>query len=336
MIVEPQSKRGDHLVAIWDSPPASPGELEPRQLLLLCHMDTVFEKGWLIDHPLRLVNDAPGGARLYGPGVVDMKAGICLVLSVMQVFRDAGIHPRHRLVALFTSDEEVGSKSSRSLIETYASQSDLVLCLEAGMPDNGLKTARKGTGEMVITAHGIASHAGVDHEKGRNAIEELCHHLLAVQKLTDASTGTTTSVGKVMGGGRTNVVPDYARAVVDLRIPDQQEAQRIKTWAQSIQPVLDGARVEAEVWFDRPPMPRDALMASTFSRAREIAAKLGIDLNEGSTGGGSDANFVAALGRPVLDGLGAVGGGAHSENEYLLVDSLAQRAALLAALMMEW
>jgi len=332
---EAQAKRGDQLVARWDEKDGA-AVPPPKGILLLCHMDTVYELGWLEKHPLRFEDDQEGGRRLYGPGVVDMKAGIVILLTVMKVLQKKGEMPRRRVTALFTSDEEVGSATSRGLIEALAREAELVLCLEAGMANGGLKTARKGTGEMVIETRGKAAHAGVDHEKGVNAIEELSHHIQSAQALTDYTSGTTASVGKVSGGTRTNVVPDEARAVVDLRVPNRAEAERIERWAQALQPALQGAEVRARVKFDRPPMPRDALMAKTFARAEEIAAQLGMTLKEGSTGGGSDANFVAALGVPVLDGLGAIGGSAHSEGEYLLVKSLAERAALLSGILTEW
>jgi glutamate carboxypeptidase len=222
------------------------------------------------------------------------------------------------------------------LIERTALQAELALCLEPALPDGSLKTARKGTGELVITTTGQAAHAGVDHARGRNAIEELAHHILAVQGLTDYATGTTLSVGKVEGGTRTNVVPDWARAVVDLRVPTAAEAGRIRQWASSAQPYLEGTCVTVSVHQDRPPMPRDALMAATFHKVQAIGTSLGLQFGEGSTGGGSDANYVAPLGIPVMDGLGPIGEGAHSEREVVFIESLPERAALLAALLTGW
>jgi glutamate carboxypeptidase len=217
-----------------------------------------------------------------------------------------------------------------------AAQAELVLCLEPALANGALKTARKGTGDIEIVARGKAAHAGVDHEKGCNAIEELAHHILAVQRLTDYGRGTTLSVGLVSGGTRSNVVPDEARAVVDVRVAVPEELVRIRQWAQARQPVLEGAQVAIHVKADRPPMPRDATMVATFQKVQAIGSRLGLALAEGSTGGGSDANLVAPLGAPVIDGLGGVGDGAHSEREYVMIPSLTDRAALLAAILTEW
>jgi glutamate carboxypeptidase len=320
--IDQQTRAGNHLIARWGSLPGQTG------ILVLCHMDTVFEKGTLTRRPLQ-----QQAGKLFGPGILDMKSGIVLLLSAVRLLQESGQFPERPITALFTSDEETGSLTSRSLIENLARQAELVLCLESALPDGSLKTARKGTGDIHIKTTGRAAHAGVDHAKGRNAIEELAYHILAVQRLTDYTTGTTVSVGIVRGGTRVNVVPDLAEAVVDIRVSTIAEADRLRDWARSVTPVMEGTGVSVTVRQDRPPMPRDAIMAATFSKVQAIGSQLGLNLGEGSTGGGSDANFVAALGIPVMDGLGAVGEGAHSEGEYVLVDSLPERAALLAALL---
>jgi glutamate carboxypeptidase len=320
-----QEKAGDHLVARWNS------DSEGEHILFLCHMDTVYDLGTLTQRPVRIEHE-----RLYGPGSLDMKAGIAMLLTAVRVLQEKGAFPQRPITALFTSDEETGSFKSRALIERLAEQADLVLCLEAALADGSLKTARKGTGDLKIVTRGVASHAGADHAGGRNAIEELAHHILAVQRLTDYSTGTTLSTGVVGGGTRANVVPDEAHALVDLRVSNLEEAERIRQWAREVKPVLDGTSVSVTVRQDRPPMPRDALMTVTFEKARLIAEGIGLSLGEGSTGGGSDANFVAALGKPVLDGLGAIGEGGHSEREYVYIPSLPQRTALLAAMLTAW
>ena len=240
------------------------------------------------------------------------------------------------VTALFTSDEEIGSERSRPLIERLAREAALVLCLEPCLPDGSLKTERKGIGEMLIRARGRSTHAGADHENGRNAIEELAHHILAAQQLTDYRRGTTVSVGVVRGGTRSNVVPDEAWAEVDYRVARPEEAERLAAWMRDRRPVTRGTTVEVTGGLNRPPMPRDEIMARTFARAQQIAASLGLKIGEGSTGGGSDANFVAPLGVPVLDGLGALGNGAHSEREHVVISSLPERTALLAALLSAW
>jgi glutamate carboxypeptidase len=320
---DPQPVAGNNLVARWGSGPGG--------ILVMCHMDTVWDLGTLERMPL-----VEREGRLYGPGVCDMKGGIALFLSVLRVLKVQGCWPRHPLTALLTSDEETGSLSSRPLIEDLARQAGIVLCLEPAMANGALKTARKGTGDITITVHGRAAHAGVDHEKGRNAIEELAHHILSVQKLTDYASGTTVNVGVIRGGTRSNVVPDEAHAEVDFRVTLSGEVARLESWAAGLQPVIPGACVSATVMVNRPPMPRDTVMAAAFQRAQSLAGELGMSLKEGSTGGGSDANFVAPLGVPVLDGLGVVGDGAHSEREHLVIASLPERAALLAALLTDW
>ena len=268
-----------------------------------------------------------------------MKGGIAVFLSAMRRLREVGggmpALPRP-VLALFTSDEETGSESSRSLIEARAQGAAAAFVMEPAMNGGALKTSRKGTGEIIITAHGKAAHAGSDHARGRNAIEELAHHILSVQKLTDYSRGTTTNVGIVQSGSRTNVVPDEAVAWVDFRISSPAEVERLRGWAAGLQPVIPGCTVQATVTTNRPPMPRDATMVLAFQKAQAVARQLGLELPEASSGGGSDANFVAPLGTPILDGLGVRGDGAHSEGEFMYIASLPERAALLAALLTQW
>jgi glutamate carboxypeptidase len=300
-------------------------------ILMMCHMDTVFEVGTTLQRPFR-----QDGEKAYGPGVLDMKGGIAILASVLRSYQRENVWPEWPITVLLTGDEETGSTASRRLIEEQAAKAALVLCMEPALASGALKTARKGTGAISITTRGVATHAGADHERGRNAIEELAHHVLAAQKLTDYSHGTTVNVGVIQGGTRTNVVPDSARAEADFRVYDLEEIKRLEAWAQDLKPVIDGAGVSAEVSVNRPPMTRDALMRQTFAKAQAIAREIGIELGEGSTGGGSDANFVAPLGVAVLDGLGAIGEGAHSEREHILIRSLPERAALLAALLSNW
>jgi glutamate carboxypeptidase len=317
---------GDQVLGRWD-----PTGRDEIGVLTLCHLDTVYSLGTLASQPCRQVD-----GRLMGPGTMDMKGSIAMLLTVLRAFRETGAWPAGPITTLFTSDEETGSDTSRELIETLARRADLVLCLEPCLPDGSLKTWRKGVGDFEITVRGKAAHAGADHERGRNAIEELAYQILAIQKLTDYAQGTTVNVGVVAGGSRTNVVPDLARAHVDLRVMTVAEGDRISAWLRQLKPVLNGTTIEVSGGLNRPPMPRDERMAATFARASAIASRLGMSVSEGGTGGGSDANFVAPLGVPVLDGLGALGNGAHSEREHVLIASLAERTALLAALLSEW
>jgi glutamate carboxypeptidase len=323
VVVDPQVAVGDNVYGRWGA--------GRDGVLLLCHLDTVHDLGSLARMPVRAVE-----GRLYGPGVIDMKAGVAMALTALAMLREAKAWPDRPVTALFTSDEEIGSGHSRPLIERLAREAALVLCLEPCLPDGSLKTERKGIGEMLIRVRGRSTHAGADHENGRNAIEELAHHILAAQQLTDYSRGTTVSVGVVRGGTRSNVVPDEAWAEVDYRVARPEEAERLAAWMRARTPLTRGTTVEVTGGLNRPPLPRDEIMARTFARAQQIAAGLGLRLGEGSTGGGSDANFVAPLGVPVLDGLGALGNGAHSEREHVVIGSLPERTALLAALLSAW
>jgi glutamate carboxypeptidase len=326
--VDAQPEVGDHVVARWG---VSHGSEEDAGLLLLCHMDTVYDLGTLARQPC-IETDG----KLMGPGTVDMKASIGMVLTALEALRETRRWPQRPVTALFTSDEETGSRFSRVLIEALARQAGLVLCLEPCLPDGSLKTWRKGVGDFEIVIHGRGAHAGADHERGRNAIEELAHHVLAFQRLTDYSAGTTVNVGVISGGSRSNVVPHEARAHIDMRVKTAAEADRIIAWMQARQPVIPGTSLKITGGLNRPPMPRDDLMVRTFHKAQQIAATAGIKLTEGGTGGGSDANFVAPLGVPVLDGLGALGNGAHSDREHIDIASLPERTALLAALISAW
>jgi glutamate carboxypeptidase len=320
-----QPVRGDQLVAEWGSNEQKNG------ILIMSHMDTVHPIGTLAHMPL-----VERDGCLYGPGVEDMKAGIAMLLTVLRALRDKGAWPARPITALFTTDEEIGSDTSRDLIERLAGRSALVLCLEPAMPDGSLKTWRKGVGDFELISHGLAAHAGTDHRVGRNAIEELAHQILAIQKMTDYEKGTTLNIGVVNGGTRPNVVPAEARALIDLRVIEPGEAERVTQRLLSLEPVLEGTSLEVKGGLNRPPMPRDARMIQAFKKAQTIASGLGMRLTEGGTGGGSDANFVAPLGIPVLDGLGAVGDGAHSEREHIQISSLPERTALLAAILTEW
>jgi glutamate carboxypeptidase len=323
VIVDKQAEVGHNLYGRWGAGTGG--------TLILCHLDTV--------HPLGSVARRPIGerdGRWYGPGALDMKASLSMVLTVLAGLRERAEWPARSITALFTSDEEGSSLRSRPLIEALAREAELVLCLEPGLPDGSLKTERKGVGWMTMTALGRTAHPGTDPAKGCNAIEELAHHILAAQALTDRGSGTTVNVGVVQGGTRANVVPDEARAELNFRVASVEEADRLGAWMKSRQPVLDGARVTVTGGLYRMPMVRDETMRATFARAREIARGIGHSLTEGSTGGGSDGSLVAALGVPVLDGLGPLGDGAHTEDEYVIIASLPERAALLAALLTDW
>lgn len=313
---------GDHVISRW-------GGTGKRPILLLCHMDTVFPLGTLSKMPYR---EADG--KIFGPGVSDMKASIAIAFAGVD---DALKNGMNRPVTLLcTSDEEIGSHTSREHIERLARESELVLVMEPGMMDGALKTWRKGGGGFRVRTKGRAAHAGGDHEKGRNAIEEMAHQILAIQKMTDYTVQTTLNVGVVQGGTVSNVVPDECVVEVDMRLMQPGEWERVNALMHSLKPVLDGTSVEVTGDLNRGPMPFDERMKITFEKAKSIAARIGMELKAGGTGGVSDANFVAPLGIPVLDGLGAVGEGYHSEREYIFADSIPQRVKLLSALLQNW
>jgi glutamate carboxypeptidase len=310
----PVEKFGNHLCVRFS------GASTPR-ILLLGHTDTVWPAGEIARRPFKI-----DGSRATGPGVFDMKGGIALMWMALQALKERPV------TVLLTSDEEVGSNSSRALIEAEANQCGTVLVLEPSLPGGALKTARKGVGRFTVKAIGSAAHAGVEPEKGVNAIEEISRQILKLQKMTDTARGTTVTVGVVKGGTRSNVVPAEAAAEIDVRVASLGEAERVIKMIQALEPELPGARLEIHGGLSRPPMERTSDTAGLFKAAQKISAGLGIELKEGSTGGASDGNFTASLGIPTLDGLGAIGGGAHAIDEWVDIDSLPQRAALIAAL----
>ena len=313
------AKFGDHLRVRFS------GESQ-ESILILGHTDTVFPADEASRRPFKIEN---GLAK--GPGVFDMKAGIVLAWWAIRDLVEKGPLKRS-LTVLLTSDEEVGSHSSRELIETEASQARCVLVLEPSLPGGAAKTARKGVGRFTIKAIGRAAHAGVDPETGVNAIEEIAHQVIRVHQMANRERGTTVNVGVIQGGTRTNVVPAEAAIEVDARIASVEEAARLTREIRGLEPRLAGATLEIRGGINRPPMERTTETARLFGIARSVAVELGIDLQEGATGGASDGNFTAAMGIPTLDGLGAVGGFPHGLGEFVDVNSLPDRAALIAGL----
>lgn len=328
----PIKEAGNHIIARFASSGAE-SKVESQgkgSILLLCHMDTVFPLGTLEKMPFR---EADG--KLFGPGVLDMKSGIVISLAALEELGQSGDLNRP-ITLLCTSDEETGSLTSETLIKELAQKSELVLVMESALLDGSLKTWRKGVGEFWVRVTGRAAHAGGAHEEGRNAIEEISHQVLIIQKLTNYERGTTLNVGVIHGGTVSNVVPEEAVIQVDARVLQPGEWERIEAEMQALKPILDGTSLQITGGLNRPPMPFDKTMKSTFEKAKSIAKDIGIELKAGGTGGGSDANFVAPLGIPVLDGLGAIGEGLHSEREFIFEDSLQERAKLLAALLRNW
>ena len=300
--------------------------ISPKPILLLGHLDTVWPLGTLKSMPCRLSE-----GRLWGPGTLDMKAGIAMAFTALEILLEAGLL-RREIILLLNGDEEIGSPASRPLIERLARDCDAVYVLE---PAQGLayKTARKGTGDWKIAVEGVAAHAGVDFEKGANAIRELARVVETVSGWTDLKRGLTVSVGTIGGGTKSNVIPRKAWAEVDVRIARAADGTRIVRKFAALRP--SGPRYALTVTgaIHRPPMERSRGTARLFLKAQALARELGIALDEAATGGASDGNFTAALGIPTLDGMGAVGDGAHASHESVLVEHLAPRTALLAGML---
>lgn len=300
-----------------------------HQVLLLGHFDTVWPVGQIAQMPVIRRDD-----QLRGPGVLDMKGGIALGMLAVRALLSVAPPTHHRVVMLWTTDEETGSATSRALLEDEARRSDAVLVLEPALPGGVLKTRRKGCGQYEVIVRGQAAHAGVDPGKGVSAIRELARQILAVDALQDLSRGVSVNVGIVSGGSRPNVVAAEARATVDVRAPTASDAARVDTAIRALTPQLPGAVVEIRGGFERPPMERTPGVASLYNLAQSVGETLNQQIGEGATGGGSDGNFCAALGVPTLDGLGAVGDGAHALHEHVVISALVPRATLLAALLL--
>jgi glutamate carboxypeptidase len=319
-----QKLRGDHLFVDTRLGLARP----QGQILLLGHMDTVYDIGTLQRMPWRVA-----GGRARGPGVFDMKSGLTIALLAAQLLRELRITPKKRIVCLWTTDEEIGSDSSRKFIECEARRSDAVLVLE---PSTGLagkvKTARKGVGDAEIIVTGRAAHAGLNPEDGINAVHELALQIERIMRLNDPKRGTTVSVNVVEGGSRSNVIADHARALVDLRATTMAEARALEKRLHALKPILPGAKLEIRGGINRPPMERKN-SAALFRHAQVLADDMGLELGESFVGGGSDGNFTAALGVPTLDGLGGVGEGAHAQHENIVIRALPARVALIAGLL---
>jgi glutamate carboxypeptidase len=323
-ITDPTS--GDQLQVSFSVPEAK----SERPGLLLCHYDTVWSLGTIEIQPFRVAGD-----KAYGPGVYDMKASHVMVEYALRGIADLGLRIPRPLTILFTSDEEIGSLASRSLIEDQAGQSEYVLVLEPPTVEGALKTARKGVGGFTLKIKGRAAHAGSQPELGISAITELAHQILYLQGLADIKKGTTVNVGVIEGGTRSNVIPAQATAHIDLRAWTPQEAERVEKAIREMKPILPGVGLEISGGINRPPMVRNQAGADLFHKAHQVGEKLGFDFQEGSTGGGSDGNFTAALGVPTLDGLGAMGDGGHAVHEHILLSHLPERTSFLAALLVE-
>jgi glutamate carboxypeptidase len=320
-----QKLRGDQLRVTWWPQKSRPA----GQFLVLGHYDTVYSSGSLTKMPFRI-----SGGKAYGPGIFDMKTGITQALFALETLQQTKAPLTHRLVFLWTSDEEIGSDVSRKLIEAEARRSEAVFVLEPSFGPKGLiKTARKGVGEAELIVHGRASHAGLAPQEGINAVHELARQLQRVQEWNDLRRGISVNADIIEGGTRVNVIAEHARAVLDLRALRITDMRRIERQLRALRPILQGAKVEVRGGFNRAPLERK-YSATLFAKAKKLAAQMGLSLGECTAGGGSDGNLTAAVGVPTLDGLGAVGHGAHSKDEHILINTMPARAALLAGLLL--
>jgi glutamate carboxypeptidase len=290
----------------------------------------VYATGTLANMPFRV-----SAGKVYGPGTFDMKAGIVQALFALEALQKSKTPLRKRIVFLWTSDEEIGSDSSRKLIEADARRSDAVFVLEPSLGPHGLlKTARKGVGEAEVIVHGRASHAGLAPQEGVNAVHELALQIARLQQWNDLRRGISVNADIIEGGTRVNVIAERARAVIDLRALRTADMRQLEKRLRALRPLTRGARLEIRGGFNRAPLERK-VSAALFSRAKSLAAQMGLSIGESTAGGGSDGNLTAALGVPTLDGLGAVGNGAHSTHEHVIAKTMPQRAALLAVLLAE-
>jgi len=303
-----------------------------RPVLLLGHLDTVWPLGTLARMPFRISLE-PGGERIAGPGIYDMKAGVTMALTAIELLQKIDQLSRP-VTLLLVSDEETGSLFSRPITEKLARESAAVFVLEPAQGRSGAyKTARKGVGEYTLRIRGVAAHSGVDFASGHSAIEELAYQIEQIRSLTELDRGLTLSVGLIRGGSARNVIAAHAEAEIDVRVVRPADAVRIERKLKKLRPRDPHCVLSLEGGINRPPMERSRATVALFRQAQSLARQIGFTLEEASTGGGSDGNFTAALGVPTLDGMGAVGEGAHAAHESIFRKDLAPRTALLAAML---
>ena len=300
---------------------------EKPHTFLIGHTDTVHPVGTREQNPTRIDGD-----RFYGCGIFDMKANIVAAFEAMRYFADNGLRPARPIKILLSCDEEIGSPSGREYVEAGAKDAAFCLVCEPSAAGK-IKTGRKGTGMYSVSAHGIPSHAGLEPEKGANAVLELARHVEALTSLTDADKGTTVNVCTFSGGTAMNVIPEYAKFSIDLRFKTAAEAERVDAALRAIKPFDERISIEIDGGINRPPMERTDAVAELFANARSAAEGFGYAIDETQVGGASDGNFAAALGVPVLDGLGIRGDGAHTLDEYINISDIADRTTLLTLLL---
>ena len=317
-----QREVGDFLLAKWND--GAPG----KPFLFLAHLDTVHPAGSLEAMPIKIED-----GRFYGPGALDMKAGIMIALEAIDALHERNRMPQRPIHFLLTTDEEIGSPFSETLIKEQARHCELVLVMEPATKEGAIKTWRKGGGKYTLTIEGRAAHAGIAPQAGINAIIEFAQQALEINSLNDLKYGTSVSITMVEGGSAGNVIPAQARAHIDTRVMTMDAMNSLHAALTSLYPKMPGAKVSCVRGPQRPPMER---RPERFAKAAAIGERHGITIYEAGSGGGSDGNFTAAMGVPTLDGLGAHGDGAHAAHEHIIIDSLPRQAALIAALLLEW
>jgi len=298
-----------------------------KSVLLLGHSDTVHPIGTKEKNPTRIED-----GKFYGCGIFDMKANIVLMVETLRFFAETGTKPARPITILLSCDEEVGSRTGKALVVREAAAAGSCLVFEPSL-DGKVKTGRKGTGMFTLHAHGIPAHAGLEPEKGASAILELSHQIQSLHMLNDPDVGTTVNVCTIKGGTTTNVIPEHAECEIDVRFASMAEASRIENAIRSLKPVDRRVKLELSGEINRPPMERTREVAELFQMAYDLAGSFGYELGEAQVGGGSDGNFVGAVGVPLLDGLGIAGAGAHTLTEHILISDIAKRATLVTALM---
>ncbi|MDZ5471226.1 M20 family metallopeptidase [Bacillus sp. 31A1R] len=315
-----QEELGNHLVIQHQE------AVEP-QIIILAHMDTVFPEGTALERPFRME-----GNRAYGPGVIDMKASQVTLLYAIKALIQENLNGYKNIKIVLNSDEEIGSPTSRSLIENEAKGKKYALVMEPARKDGSLVTARRGKGNYTLVVEGKAAHSGIDPEKGRSAIEELAHKIIQLYDLSDHEKGISVNVGLIEGGSSANTVSDHAEAQIDIRISEMEQADILEEKLEEICSSTDvkGTKVSLEGEINRPPMEKNKKTRALLRVIQDIGNEIGVEIDDTSTGGGSDASFTSALGVATIDGLGPVGGDAHSENEYLELPTLTERTLLLA------
>jgi glutamate carboxypeptidase len=300
-----------------------------KRILLLGHTDTVHPRGSFDANPTRIED-----GKLFGCGVFDMKANCVLILEILRAFVDLNLKPARPITVLLSCDEEVGSPTGREFVEREARRAEFCLVCEPSA--NGrVKTGRKGTGNYVLKTRGVPAHAGLEPERGASAILEIARQIEQIHALNDSTKGTTANVCLIGGGTASNVIPEYATCAVDVRFTSVREAERVEREIKNLKGFDQRVSLEITGAINRPPLERTKMVINLYEKARTIAAQFGYDLNETQVGGASDGNFVGALGVPVLDGLGIAGDGAHTLEEFVFVEDIPKRAALLAAFLLD-